>query len=89
MMTTRWIVVVEPNAEKELRKLPKEVSIILGNFKQDLENEGPIPRGWIIKHVLGRPGVYAARLKREYRVLYQVIEPHVIVLSISHRREAY
>ena len=54
-----------------------------------MEAEGPTPKGWIVKHVLGRPGVYAARLKREYRALYEVVSPTIVILSIAHRRESY
>ena len=85
----RWTVILHKSAVKDLKKLPKEVIEILAQLKQDMESEGPLPKGWAVKHVLGRPGVYAAKLKREYRVLYEVVPPSVLILSISHRKEAY
>ena len=85
----RWVVVLEKSAVKDLKRLPREVVEILDQLRHDLEAEGPTPKGWIVKHVQGRPGVYAARLKREYRALYEVISPTIIILSVAHRKEAY
>ena len=83
------VVVLTKSAEKELRRLPKGVVEIMDQLRHDLKAEGPTPKGWIVKHVLGQPGVYSARLKREYRVLYEVHAFSIIILSVSHRKEAY
>lgn len=85
----RWVVILEKNAAKDLRRLPREVVEILDQLRHDLEEEGPTPKGWIVKHVQGRPGVFAAKLKREYRALFEVISPTIIIISVSHRKEAY
>ncbi|OFZ82170.1 MAG: hypothetical protein A2583_07625 [Bdellovibrionales bacterium RIFOXYD1_FULL_53_11] len=85
----RWTVVLQKGAVKDLRRLPREIVEILDQLRHDMEAEGPVPHGWTVKHVLGRPGVYAARLKREYRALYEVISPSIIILSVAHRREVY
>jgi mRNA-degrading endonuclease RelE of RelBE toxin-antitoxin system len=85
----RWVVLLDRAAVKDLKRLPKEIVEILAQLRLDLEAEGPTPKGWIVKHVLGRPGVYAARLKREYRVLYEVVSPTILILTIVHRKEAY
>lgn len=85
----RWVVVLEKREAKELKRLPTAIVKILDQFRHDLEDEGPTPTGWIVKHVQGRPGVYAARLKREYRVLYEVVTPTIIIVSVAHRKEAY
>lgn len=85
----RWVVILERSAEKQLKRLPKEVFSIFGDFTEDLAAEGPTPRGWLVKHVHGRSGVYAARFKREYRVLYEVVSPSIIIVSVAHRKEAY
>ena len=84
-----WVVILKRSAVKDLKKLPKEIIEILDQLRYDLESEGPTPKGWMVKHVQGQPGVYAARLKREYRALYEVVTPTIIILSVSHRREAY
>jgi mRNA-degrading endonuclease RelE of RelBE toxin-antitoxin system len=85
----QWVVVLEKNALKELKKLPKEIVLLLDQLRHDLQQEGPTPKGWRIKHVLGQKGVYSARLKREYRALYEVIAPTIIIITVAHRREAY
>ena len=85
----RWVVVLEKSAAKSLKRLPKEIVEILDQLRHDLESEGPTPKGWLVKHVLGSSGVYAARLKREYRVIYEVISPTIIIVSVVHRKEAY
>jgi mRNA-degrading endonuclease RelE of RelBE toxin-antitoxin system len=82
-------VVLEKGAAKDLKRLPKEIVEILDQLRHDLEAEGPTPKGWLVKHVQGRPGVFAARLKREYRALYEVVTPTIIIITIAHRREAY
>lgn len=86
---TTWVVVITKKAGKNLKKLPKEIIEILDQFRRDLEAEGPTPNGWIVKHVQGSPGCFSARLKREYRVIYEVVAPTIIVISVSHRRESY
>lgn len=85
----RWVVVLDKSAVKDLKRLPREVIEILDQLRHDLADEGPLPKGWTVKHVLGRPGTYAARLKREYRALYEVISPTIIIVSVTHRKEAY
>ncbi len=85
----QWVVVLEKNALKELKKLPKEIVLILDQLRHDLAAEGPTPKGWRIKHVHGQKGVYSARLKREYRALYEVIAPTIIIITVAHRKEAY
>ena len=84
-----WVAILTKSAAKDLKRLPKEIVEIMSQLRHDLEAEGPVPKGWLVKHVHGRPGVYAARLKREYRALYEVVAPSIIVLSVSHRKEAY
>lgn len=85
----QWKVLLSKTAAKQCKRLPKEVIEILDQLRHDLALEGPTPNGWLVKHVLGRSGVYTARLKREYRVLYEVATPSIIILSVVHRKEAY
>lgn len=77
------------SAEKDLKKLPKEVVEILAQLRIDLSTEGPTPAGWTVKHVLGHPGVFAAKLKREYRAFFEVVSPSIIIVSVTHRKESY
>ncbi len=84
-----WVIVIEKKAIKEIKRLPKEIIVILAQFQQDLKSEGPAPKGWIVKQVQGQPGAYAARLKREYRVIYEVLSPTIIIIRVAHRKEAY
>ena len=85
----RWVVILERKAEKQLKRLPKEIADILDGFKLDLAAEGPTPHGWTVKHVQGQPGILAAKLKREYRVLYEVVSPSIIIIEVVHRKDAY
>ena len=85
----QWTVVLDKQAAKSLDKLPKEIVEILAQLRQDLETEGPMPKGWIVKPLRGRSGVMSARLKRKYRALYEVVSPTIIIVSVSHRKEAY
>jgi mRNA-degrading endonuclease RelE of RelBE toxin-antitoxin system len=86
---TQWIVLLDRQAAKDLKKLPKEIVELLDQLRNDLMAEGPTPKGWTVKHVKGRPSVLAAKLKREYRALYEVVSPSIIIISVSHRKEAY
>lgn len=85
----RCLVVIERKVAKQLKRLPKEIVEILDQLRNDLELEGPTPRGWLVKHVRGQPGVYSARLKREYRALYEVVAPTIFILSVAHRKEVF
>jgi mRNA-degrading endonuclease RelE of RelBE toxin-antitoxin system len=85
----RWVVVAERRVAKQLNRLPREIVEILDQPRHDLEREGPVPKGWITKRVHGGKRVYSARLKREYRVLYEIAETTVILLSVAHRKDVY
>ncbi len=88
-MSTRWSVVTDRRVEKQLKRLPVGVRTILDQLRHDFEEEGPMPKGWITKHVLGRKGVYAARLKRDYRVLFVLDGLQIRLISVAHRKEVY
>lgn len=88
-MPGRWTVYVDRRVVRQLQKLPKEIVEILDQLRRDLADEGPVPRGWIAKHLRGRKGAYSARLKREYRALYEVTGRSIILVHVAHRKEAY
>lgn len=88
-MSKRWSVVVDRRAEKDLKRLPSHVQTILYQLREDFEAEGPMPKGWITKHVLGQKGIYSIRLKRKYRVLFQFSDSEIRLISVAHRKEVY
>jgi mRNA-degrading endonuclease RelE of RelBE toxin-antitoxin system len=88
-MRKRWVVLADRGVAKQLGKLPKPIVEILDQLRHDLEEEGPTPKGWIVKHVLGRRGLYSVRLKREYRAFYEVADLSITLISVAHRKEAY
>ena len=85
-MTSRYRVVVERRAEKELDRLPDVIGERIINVLLTLE-ENPRPFG--NKKLVGMNG-YRVR-QGQYRILYTVddAERVVHVFRIAHRREAY
>lgn len=83
-----WKVSITKKASKELANLPKQIVLIYQALIEDLEREGPFPKGWDSKPLKGSEEI-RIRLNREYRVLIVVIEPDLIVIKIAHRREVY
>ncbi|OGQ36565.1 MAG: hypothetical protein A3F16_00055 [Deltaproteobacteria bacterium RIFCSPHIGHO2_12_FULL_43_9] len=86
---TLWVVNITKTAAKELEKLPKEIREISAQLRIDLKSEGPIPKGWIVKMLKGEQNMYSVRLKREYRLIYQVQQPNIIIIRIAHRKDVY
>ncbi len=83
-----WKVTETKQAAKELSKLPKRVTLIYRILVEDLEREGPRPKGWDILLLKGRPEI-RIKLIREYRVLLRVEAPNLIVIKVAHRKEVY
>ena len=83
-----WAVIETKQAGKEIRRLPKNIALIYRRLVFDLELEGPHPHGWESKPLRGRSEI-SVRLNREYRVLIEVVEPHLIVVKVAHRKDIY
>ena len=83
-----WKVSITKKASKELRSIPKQVVLIYQTLIEDLERDGPFPKGWDSKPLKGSEEI-RVKLTREYRVLLIVVEPDLIVIKVAHRKEVY
>jgi mRNA interferase RelE/StbE len=83
----RYTVELEPRAERELLKLPRDVQRRIVNRLLQLE-EDPRPRG--VVRLKGAKNRYSLRVGA-YRVKYAVQDDRqiVVVIGIAHRRDAY
>lgn len=81
-----WKVFLTPEAEKNLKKLPKNIQEKALNVLNELSRDPFFgkPLKWNLK------GRFSARIG-DYRIVYkQEIDNHrILVLFIRHRREAY
>lgn len=75
------------SAEKELRKLPREVIGRLVNLAESL-TENPLPPG--VRKLAGTEHTYRVRAG-DYRLVYSVAEQHLIieVVRVGHRKDVY
>lgn len=82
-----YIVLIERNAEKDIKKLPKEVLIKLKPLLIALK-ENPRPQG--CRKIVGSIQDWRIRLG-EYRVLYEIVEQRIEVriMKIKHRKDVY
>jgi len=76
-----------PSAERELRRLPRQVIARLVALAESLR-ENPYPPG--IRKLLGSQHAYRLR-SGDYRLVYSVQESRLIVevIKVGHRREIY
>jgi mRNA interferase RelE/StbE len=80
-------VYLERAAERDLRRLPKEVLASIANAMKALA-DNPRPPG--CRKLAGSTNDWRIRI-REYRVLYEIDDGQkaIRVMHIRHRREAY
>ncbi len=78
---------LKPSAERELRRLPREVAARIAEAVAAL---GVDPRPHGVKKLLGSATAYRIRIG-DYRVIYDVFDGVlvVVVVTIAHRREVY
>jgi mRNA interferase RelE/StbE len=78
---------LKPSAERELRRLPREVAARIAEAVAALGGD-PRPRG--VKKLVGSATAYRIRVG-DYRVIYDVFDGVlvVVVVTIAHRREVY
>lgn len=90
---TRWKVEFRPSADKQLRKLPREVqaAIITALERLVLEQSNPEePRASNLKKLAGRGEEWRMRVG-DYRVIFERQGDRlvILVLNLGHRREVY
>lgn len=89
---SKWKVITPRDMDKMMRRLPRDVGLLFSMLVEDLENEGPFPKGWQIGHLHGSwKGFLKAKLKRDYRVIYRY-ESNAITIyveKISDRKDSY
>jgi mRNA interferase RelE/StbE len=75
------------SAERELRKLPREVIMRLVALAESLRQD-PFPSG--VKKLVGAHQTYRVR-SGDYRLIYEVQDEALIVqiIRVGHRREVY
>lgn len=77
----------KPSAERELRKLPREVIARLVALAESLAHD-PYPPG--AKKLSGTD--YAYRVQSgDYRLVYEIVQGELIIhiIRVGHRREVY
>ena len=82
----RYIVRLQPSAERALEKLPRDIQArILAKLEQLAGN----PRLHGSEKLVGEPG-YRIRVG-DYRIVYDLVhrEITILVIRIGHRREVY
>ena len=72
-------------ARKDLDDLPAALATKAREIIRRLDNEPHLGR----KLVGPLRGKRSARLGRSHRIIYTASEGHIIVLTISHRKDAY
>lgn len=84
---TSYRLVWKASAEKELRKLPREIIARLVNLAENLA-VNPFPPG--TRKLAGTHNVYRVR-SGDYRMVYEVHGGKLIVqiIRVGHRREVY
>jgi mRNA interferase RelE/StbE len=76
-----------PAAERQFKKLPKEIQLRLKPRLDGLMNN-PFPRG--AKKLSGEENIYRLRVG-DHRIIYQVQQETLLVLvvKLGHRKEIY
>jgi mRNA interferase RelE/StbE len=76
-----------PTAERQFKKLPKEVQARL-KHRIDILAENPFPRG--VKKLSAEEDLYRLRIG-DYRIVYQVQGKAllILILKLGHRKNVY
>lgn len=85
----KWKVLETRNAQKQLRKLPKNVQLTYLDLCREMAEEGPSPVGWDSRPLKGYEDYHRITLAKKYRVIIQVVSPSIIVVKVAHRKEVY
>lgn len=86
MPAKKYTLVISKKAEKELYKLPNDISKRITTAINELCNN-PRPKGY--RKMMGQRG-YRIR-KGDYRIIYEIEDDKIIitVLNVGHRRDIY
>ncbi|OGM29765.1 hypothetical protein A2630_01320 [Candidatus Woesebacteria bacterium RIFCSPHIGHO2_01_FULL_44_10] len=77
-------VIIDPRAEKQLKRLPKTFQVIVGRKIRQLGNPTEIQ----VEQLTGYKKVYKIRVGN-YRIVYKSFTDRKVVFLIGHRREVY
>lgn len=78
-------VIVTKNAEKQLKKLDRDIFTRVLNGLKGLEE---IPPQGDIKSLKGYRGMYRLRVGK-YRILYEILDEKIYILNIGSRGDIY
>jgi mRNA interferase RelE/StbE len=83
----RYRIEFSPTAERQFKKLSKEVQIRL-KHRIDILPENPFPRG--VKKLSAEENIYRLRIGN-YRIIYQVQGKAllILILKLGHRKNVY
>ena len=83
----RYRIEFSPTAERQFKKLSKEVQIRLKHRIDNLA-ENPFPRG--VKKLSAEENIYRLRIG-DYRIIYQVQGKAllILILKLGHRKNVY
>ena len=83
----RYRIEFSPAAERQFKKIPKEVQIRL-KHRIDILAENPFPRG--VKKLSAEENFYRLRIG-DYRIIYQVKGKAllILILKLGHRKNVY
>lgn len=85
----KYTVLIENNAKKQFRKMPKEQQTRILTALTTLEAEG-LSKKLDIKKLQGYPHHYRIRIGRLVRIRFEFSSEHtILVYSISTREKAY
>lgn len=83
----KYRTIFRPEAQAELRKLPRSVAMTILRKLAELEND---PYGYATTALVSRPSVRRLRIG-DYRVFYTVENGELVVcvIAVAHRSVAY
>jgi mRNA-degrading endonuclease RelE of RelBE toxin-antitoxin system len=78
--------------EKTVMRLRPSTQVAFRQAILDLQDQGPVPRGWLTKRLKGEyQKCMSIRLDYRHRMIYQVFREKILILiiSVSTRAGAY
>lgn len=86
-MSSLWTVIEPKKISKVLCKLRQDARRTYDQMLIDLENEGPVPKGWNVKKI--KSNTYRLWLNYRYRVVYEVEEypSRILIRFVGHKKD--